>query len=67
MLGGMRDASLVGVMDPSELSQFITILVVAFGALVAAPTLVYLFEGRRPTVRERPRRRIPTRPALQPT
>lgn len=32
-------------MDPTELSQFIPILVVALAALVAAPILAYLFEA----------------------
>ena len=65
----MRDAS-TAAMELSAHSQFITVLVIALGALVAAPTVVYLFEWRRSASEERPRRerRAPiAQPELQPT
>jgi hypothetical protein len=47
-------------MDSSELWHLVTIIVIAMGALVAAPAVYFLFEGSRAAVaRERrtPRRR----------
>ncbi len=53
-------------MFESAHAQFMAILTIAVVALLAAPTLVYLFEWRRPKP-EQPRPRMPARPELQPT
>lgn len=54
-------------MDAAELSQFLRILAVAFGALFAAPIVVFLAEAAdRRSERERDQRRISTQhPVMQ--
>jgi hypothetical protein len=57
-------------MEASELGQFITVLVIALGALIAAPGVYFLAEASRAAVeRERGRdprkvRRAPRRPVF---
>lgn len=53
-------------MSPTDLTHFLTILAIALVALVAAPTLAFLFE-REPEPRTRERDREAPRGALAPT
>ena len=50
-------------MEASELWQFITVLVIALGALIAAPAVYFLAEASRPAI-ERERRAPRRRPAF---
>ena len=53
-------------MDAAELSQFVKILVVAFGALFAAPIVVFLVESTGRRTSDRDQRRISTQhPVMQ--
>ena len=48
-------------MEASELWQFITVLVIALGALIAAPAVYFLAEASRPAIERERRRGEPAR------